>query len=652
MMNTERQETENVVILDCEDLTSSIVTKDTVFGVIHKQLLDKLTEQICESVWREKQRRGKGSTEQNINDLRKNDNFPLNYYIAGKRGSGKTTFLHQIEEKLKYNDYNDTKIKFLHRYEPSQSFGVPNDLFITVTAAVKTRMRKLACEPDRQKEYNSNRYRFCEEKLDKLDKAIVRFSCERKALSGMSEYRASALCSEDPEMNNNIRENFRESMKLLCELEEVDAFVLVIDDVDIRTKQCCNVLEDLRLFLSNDYLIILMAGDRENNLEHVREGFFKEYDIEYHRADKQGKEARMESIASHAAQYFAKLFPVGQQFELGSLYTLIQNSVEYRLKYRDYGRDEMPLLQDWLKIVFGVAISPERSEAEAYVNAFISLPLRNIIQVLEYWVREGIWDVLNQLEATEANTEKNETEKIETERAKQGARQIEMLVRTGLNRSLHDQLSVSLKDYEALDLSDSRVYYSLLLRLCLETGNFEYEYSLLDEVGRNKKYQFLALVLSANFKRQVRDFKGFLMYLCYGPASIALYEKALGQFRAITTGEKSPLVAQTDIRRSFEKYLHIGNWQSASRWARHANMIWCYDPDRNYIHSGVIRIQDTKTVQKLNHYLSENQGKEHFMNVFSLIVSMNKSDGRDNSYYISIYSFIAFIFECVERSLS
>ena len=79
-------------------------------------------------------------------------------------------------------------------------------------------------------------------------------------------------------MNNNIRENFRESMKLLCELEEVDAFVLVIDDVDIRTKQCCNVLEDLRLFLSNDYLILLMAGDRENNLDHVREGFVKEYE--------------------------------------------------------------------------------------------------------------------------------------------------------------------------------------------------------------------------------------------------------------------------------------------------------------------------------------------------------------------------------------
>ena len=92
-MSTESREDENVVILDCEDLTSSIVTKDAVSGVIHKQLLDKLTKQICESVLREKQRRGKGSTEQNINDFRKNDNFPLNYYIAGKRGSGKTTFI-------------------------------------------------------------------------------------------------------------------------------------------------------------------------------------------------------------------------------------------------------------------------------------------------------------------------------------------------------------------------------------------------------------------------------------------------------------------------------------------------------------------------------------------------------------------------------
>ena len=99
-MNTEKQENENVVILDCENLTSSIVTRNNVFGAIHKQLLDKLAKQICESVEREKLRRDKWSFEQDMEGLKGNDNFPLNYFITGKRGSGKTTFLRQVVKKI------------------------------------------------------------------------------------------------------------------------------------------------------------------------------------------------------------------------------------------------------------------------------------------------------------------------------------------------------------------------------------------------------------------------------------------------------------------------------------------------------------------------------------------------------------------------
>ena len=648
-----KEENENVVILDCEDLTSSIVTKGTVSGVIHKQLLNKLTEQICGSVLREKQRRGKGSTEQNINDFRKNDNFPLNYYIAGKRGSGKTTFLHQLGKKLKYNDYNDVKIKSLLWYDPSQSFGVPNDLFITVAAAIKTRMRELACEPYRQKEYNSNRYRFCEEKLDKLDKAIVRFSCEREALSGMSEYRASALSSEDPEMNNNVRENFRESMKLLCELEGVDAFVLVIDDVDIRTKQCCHVLEDLRLYLSNDYLIVLMAGDRESSLEHVRERFFKEYDIEYHRADKQGKEARMESIVSHAAQYFVKLFPVRQQFELRNLYTLMNaNSLELKLKYG--GEEEF--LRIWVKDLFEIAISKNDIEVRSYVDTFMTLPLRNLIQIIEYWIREGMWVKLGQFKTADSDSVKNKARESEVEQIKQIKSQIEFLVRSALNHSLHDQVQDFSNNYEAFDSDDERVYYAFLLHLCQQTGDYEHRvYYLSDEDELGPQYRYLTLVLAANLKRHIRDLKGFLSYLFYGPASAALYGKALGQFYAMKASKNPVLESEDDLRKNFEEYMRIGSWRNPSRWARHANMIWCYDPNNYLLHSGVFRICDQSELCMIQRFIhDELHGMHYSLDRYPLefticfLVSVSKSGDQDDSLYVSIYSYLAYIFRCIE----
>ncbi len=637
-MNTERQKDENVVVLDCENLTSSIVTEDTVFGVIHKQLLDKLTEQISESVRREKQKEAKKKTDSFIRESRRDDNFPFNYFITGKRGSGKTTFLKQVVEKLENGGHNDITLKFLHWYDPSQSFGVPADFFIEVAAAIKTKVEEFS---ENTKRY-SPKYDdvlMLQSVMQKLDKAIVRFSQEREALSGLSEHRAANLRINDPEMNKEIKKNFEECMKLLCGLYGVDAFVLVIDDIDIRTEQCYNVLENLRLFISNEYLTVLMAGDRTINIERIRERFFKEYDYKYHRCDEQGKEERLSYIVSHAAQYFAKLFPVKQQFELRSLYTLSHKRNRVRIELKINNAHQNPSLEDWLKDLFHIAISINDSEANSHVDTFMSLPLRNIIQILEYWVREGILDKLDQLNAKDSDAEKT----------KQLREQIEFLVRTALNRSLHDQLPDLSYNYEKLDSDDGRAYYALLLRLCQDTGDLEHGFYLSDEIERGSKYRYLTLVLAANFKRHVKDLKGFLSYLCYGPASVALYAQALEQYKQAAATGGSTFKTEKDLRKSFEEYLHIGNWRNASRWARHANMIWCYDPDNYSIHSGVVRIQDPGILKKMGRYAEKaSQDLDILKKTVALLVSMNKSDGRDNNYYISIYSYIAYILRCIE----
>ena len=644
-----KEENENEVILDCEDLTSSSVSKN-FFGIIRKRLLKNLTKLIHEELSRAKQKREEERPEQIIDGLREVPSYLLNYFIAGERGSGKTTFLKHLVENLRKEF--PKSIGFLHWYDPSESFGVSNDLFITVTAAVKTRMRKLAHEPDRQKEYNSYRYRFCEEKLGKLDKAIVRFSCERKALSNMSEYRASTLSCEEPEMNGNIRENFRESMKLLCELEQVDAFVLVIDDIDIQTEQCCNVLENLRLYLSNDYLIVLMAGDRENNLEHVREKFFKEYNYYYHQCDAQGKDARMASIAVHASQYFSKLFPVRQQFELRNLYTLMNaNSLELKLKYG--GEEEF--LRIWLKDLFEITISKNDTEARSYVDTFMTLPLRNLIQIIEYWIREGLWVKLGQYKPADSDAQKQAGQE-KSEQIKQIKSQIEFLVRTALNHSLHDQVQNFRIIYEAFDSDDERVYYALLLHLCQQTGDYEHRvYYLSDEDELGPQYRYLTLVLAANLKRHIRDLKGFLSYLFYGPASAALYGKALGQFYAMKASKNPVLESEDDLRKNFEEYMRVGSWRNPSRWARHANMIWCYDPNNYFLHSGVLRIGEQDELCMIQRFIhNELHGKHYCLDDYPLeftiwlLVSISKSGDQDDSLYVSIYSYLAYIFRCIE----
>ncbi len=651
-MNTERQENENVVILNCEDLTSSIVTQDTVFGVIHKQLLDKLTEQIRESVLKEKQKREKKESDSFIEEFRRDDNFPLNYFITGKRGSGKTTFLRQVVKKFENDGYNGTDIKFLHWYDPSESFGVPADFFIEVTAAIKTKVEEFSADTKRYSSKYDDVLMF-QHVMQKLDKAIVRFSQERESLSGLSEHRAAILRIDNPEMNKEIKRNFKKCMRLLCELYHVDAFVLVIDDIDIRTEQCYNVLENLRLFISNEYLVVLMAGDRIINIERVRERFFKEYDYKYHQCDEQGREERLSYIVSHAAQYFAKLFSVKQQFELGSLYTLSHKRNPVRIELKTDNDNQNPSLKDWLKELFHIAISINASEVKSYVDIFMSLPLRNIIQILEYWIREGMLDKLDQLNPEDSDAEKKRAGQNESEQTKQVREQIELLVRTALNHSLQDQLPDFSYSYEKLDSDDGEAYYALLLRLCQDTGDLEHGFYLSDKAARDSRYRYLSLVLAANFKRHIKDLKGFLSYFLYGAASVALYGKALGQFKSFKRKRDSGLKDLNDLRKRFEEYLCIDNWHSPSRRARHANMIWCYDYDYCRIHSGVLRICDQNQICLIQAFISgELQGKHYNENslgeAISLLVSMNRSGDQDDSLYVSIYSYLAYIHRCVE----
>ena len=660
------------VTLNCEDLSSSSAKQDGCIGVIHTQLLERLTSQIIEDVGQVSARR---KDFEDVGELGGYTSSRLNYYITGKRGSGKSTFLRHLTERL--GESNGKTLQFLHRYDPSESFGIHGDFFITVAAALKSKFQEAYEKASNHTCQFNDLYDKSKLELRGLDRAILRFSQGREALSGLTEHRAANLRRDDPEMNGMIRENFKRCLKLLCELCGVKAFVLLIDDIDIHTEQCYNVLETLRLYISNEYLVVLMAGNRALNLERVREKHFEEYNYKYHECDESGKGIRMNFIITHAAQYFAKLFPVRQQFELRSLYTLAKKRIPIKVMLkRNSSEEKEKSLNTWLREIFRITISSKESEVSPYVDFFMSLPLRNIIQILEYWVRVKLWDMLdldgwlNQYdEGLENQCQKvisgsndlkdlKEASNLAEEKNRSFIRRtnrnnIAYLVKTALNRSLVDLLPTSPNNWEPLTADDERTYYATMLHLCQNIGDLEHGYFLSSEGEYRSSDGLLILILAAGFKKNIRDLRGFITYILYGPATVALFWKALEQFRLVIKNKNTFLESQEDLRRSFEEYLHIGNWSSPSRWARHANMIWCYDSDDYRLHSGVLRIPERKEICCIQKYIKmglsrRRKNQAALATATSLLVSMNKSDERDGSYYISIYSYLAYILRCIE----
>lgn len=751
-MNSEK------IIIDCLDANRG-VKKNSDEATIHRQLLDSFSKEIREA-FIDNSKRVEDEYSPFIPEVNNH-----NYFITGVRGCGKSTFLRKLVSRLEEDGSNDLCFRRLCWYDPSESFGVNENFFISVVAALKSKFEEVS----RQGGARISDYEYevdcCRQTMKKLDTAIVRLSHNREELSELSEHKASMLRANNAETNHEIRQNFVRVVRLLCSLCKVKAFIVAIDDVDTRTKQCLHVLENLRLYISNANLIILMAGDKSMNIERVRESQFAEYNFNYHQADIDGQEVRMNAVVMHAGQYMAKLFPISHQRELRNLLTLSQKrkAIHVHLRIAADQKGNERTLREYVTEAFSCTISQEKSDIVSYVDHFMCLPLRSVMQVIDYWSHHHVWEKLEKLiERREIDTIRRHKKNLEMviaefkeyvkdvrygkqpdvdesiriinkvcieiyritmsgmkrfdsqkviqnkvvraigdthdklciylrknaaasdvksrymsilraiaqlnklrkfiiiqlpekseEDVKDMMTEVTYHVRVALNRTLIDQLHEEYYNFGSLNTNDANSFYAILLKHCQSIGDLDHGYFLSGDMGRSAEHKWITMLLALNFRNHTKGLRGFLSYMLYGPATVSLYAKALKQFQREQPELSSESIAR--FRKKFNEYLHVGSWCSPSRWARHANMIWCDNTRLSDIHSGVWR-PDRDCMMKLNDYLLGRKARMSNIRIsdsemrvaMALIVSMNKSEEYDNSYYISVYSYLAFILQCIQ----
>lgn len=614
---------------------------------VHAQLLNKLHSRITRSFGTDK-------------------DYPnRNYLITGKRGSGKSTFLENLL-KLLLDDFKthsiDSKIRFdkLLEYDPSASTGGEHYFILNVFAALKTELNKLdTCNCSR------NVYphiEYCRDLVKKLSRGLARRSQGKNPLSDLTADVVSDLTLMEPDRDEYIRELFDKLITEMCDMKNISAYIITIDDSDTSSHQCFRVMEALRLYLNHPKIIVLMTGDKNMLLERIREHHFKEVDTNYHQCEEQRKDIRMSAVVSHAGQYLLKLFPLYNQHELQNLLTLSRKTEPIILHVK-YSKDEKNDKGDWVKkeiskplrdivtTAFSLTISKNITEIKAFIDQFFCLPLRAILQILKYWTDDNLWDILF---SNKKPDELNDKSKPYTNR-----QCVAYSVRMALKRVLQTEISSSRYNFESLLADDGRTFFSLMLKHCRDMGDLEHGFYLSGDMGDTKEDRSITMLLAVTFGKIVKNLNGFISYLLYGPATVTLYAKAVEQYRR--SPRKQNISTLEKLQISFDNYLHVGSWQSATRWARHANMIWCYDPGFEGIHSGILRLRHPERVRDLSSYANQqlalinkrdtvvdnNQAFEHFQKLVALGISMSRSNERDNSYFISIYSFLAFILKCL-----
>lgn len=632
---------------------------------IHAQLLKKLHGRITRS-------------------FQQDEKFPnRNYLITGRRGSGKSTFLENLLELLLDNQKThaiDAKIRFakLLQYDPSASNGGDNYFILSVFAALKTELNELdTCKCTRKVFPNIER---CRELVSQLSRGLSRLSHGKAPLSDLTEDVVSELTLMEPGRDEYIRELLAQLITEMCKMKCISAYIITIDDSDTSSHQCFRVMEALRLYLNHPQIVVLMTGDKNMLLERIREHHFKEFDTNYHQYESQRKDIRMSAVVSHAGQYLLKLFPLYNQHELQNLLTLSRKSEPIILHVR-YGSDHVTPLREIVTRAFSITISENITEIKAFVDQFFCLPLRAILQILKYWTDDGLWNILFSDE--DPSTQHSSSEKYSDKQC------VAYSVRMALKRVLQTELGSSRYNFESLLADDGRTFFSLMLHHCRDMDDLEHGFYLSGDMGSTKEDHYVTMLLAVTFGKIIKNLDGFISYLLYGPATVTLYAKAAEQYRHSSLAQNSNDINR--LQNLFDNYLHVGSWQSATRWARHANMIWCYDENYEGIHSGILRLRHHKHIAQLkscsesnlknlstifhkyvttalpsqkqvsdNLYEFFNNGnhplplqleikklKDEFFKLMALSVSMSRSDERDNSYFISIYSFLAFVLKCL-----
>ncbi len=601
---------------------------------IHAQLLKKLHGRITRS-------------------FQQDEKFPnRNYLITGRRGSGKSTFLENLLELLLDNQKThaiDAKIRFakLLQYDPSASNGGNNYFILSVFAALKTELNELdTCKCTRKVFPNIER---CRELVSQLSRGLSRLSHGKAPLSDLTEDVVSELTLMEPGRDEYIRELLAQLITEMCKMKCISAYIITIDDSDTSSHQCFRVMEALRLYLNHPQIVVLMTGDKNMLLERIREHHFKEFDTNYHQYESQRKDIRMSAVVSHAGQYLLKLFPLYNQHELQNLLTLSRKSEPIILHVR-YGSDHVTPLREIVTRAFSITISENITEIKAFVDQFFCLPLRAILQILKYWTDDGLWNILFSDE--DPSTQHSSSEKYSDKQC------VAYSVRMALKRVLQTELGSSRYNFESLLADDGRTFFSLMLHHCRDMDDLEHGFYLSGDMGSTKEDHYVTMLLAVTFGKIIKNLDGFISYLLYGPATVTLYAKAVEQYRRAQ--RKHDINTLEKLKICFDNYLHVGSWRSATRWARHANMIWCFDPGFEGIHSGILRLRHHNKVQLLRSY-AEKQLKEiqntaktdkeqafnRFAGLVALGISTSHSNERDNSYFISVYSFLAFILKCL-----
>lgn len=382
------------ISLDALQSTETVQEKQLIYGELFNYLKDNIISTAKGNIALCRDKEKQCILQDEIEPLK----YTPCFFINGGRGSGKSTLLRALKEALlpskDREDKNDSRprIELLAEIDPTE-LADGESFFIHVLSMVCEILNKYPRTTGSYSDHTDELRNQATKCIQDMSHGLKLLS-DKESLAHVSD--AAFFISESVEecaSSAQLKKRFNELLRHLCHITGNDAFLITVDDADMNFNKCSEVLETVRKYMQSPRIIFLFAGDlqlyslvaRGMQLKH-----FGDLALKY---DDDRKTHRNVLLGQLEDQYLMKLFPATNRINLRNFAELLlkEASVELKFKNQEGANTEDTIsLQTFLGRHLKYIVPQQY--APVIRALFSTLPMRSMLQLLQYWQKNIRWD--------------------------------------------------------------------------------------------------------------------------------------------------------------------------------------------------------------------------------------------------------------------
>ena len=298
--------------------------------------------------------------------------------VFGERGSGKTSFLYSVVKALEKSDLN---VEVLSIIDPTMMEEKEHIFLLVVSLINDTVIRKLAQNECRHKTTSFQLKSKWEVQLQKLAKGLPtldKVGADHKTHDWQSHEYIMERGLDTVHSAFDLESEFHQLVSLALDILDKNAFLLMLDDIDVDMHKGWDVLEMLRRYVTTPQIITLLSGNlklyslnvRKHQWKQLVENIKFEPDMNY-----------VQTVNELEGQYLLKVLKPENRIHLSSMADAILNA-KYRYVIRKSDGSKSSIQEVYQSILSSYGIKGVVQQ-KVFINYLMSLSIRTQIQFIK-----------------------------------------------------------------------------------------------------------------------------------------------------------------------------------------------------------------------------------------------------------------------------